>query len=407
MSFNYNKEIINLGNRKAYVFIGYSITNDQTFRVINTSQTINSINCFSIIYLANIRPGKNIRMDMWTAEDPYIFVDQKFFDVRPLAYLENWEKYYTPPTNSNVKLFEHHKNFTNSSLYQTVFNTIPTSNILRKRDVSLVNPTYYIKKLTSNGSLVIYANNKSYWFGTNEKDNGVTQNINPDDFLEIFYNESFIDSNSNFYNEKTNTQFSFIAKVENETKRKGRTYILRDFEPGRNIAIYQSNKWINLRDGLQEEDLSDLLPEGVLQISVLKECLSSYKIKNTCLNVIKNNNLNNAIQSCYKINKVTVQKHKDSVVPFKVYFVYKNNNNEDVTLVFDFPDTNLSKSFEHSYISNAKCQNFFNYNLYVELNNQTYTTVQFYAKTTNSIIYTFGNENYKNFIFIFFEKCQC
>jgi len=73
-------EVGNLASVPANVFVGKTfIADDGTNR--NTKE-----NCYSTFLFASIVGGKNVRVDQATENDPYVFIDVKFFNFKPFDY---------------------------------------------------------------------------------------------------------------------------------------------------------------------------------------------------------------------------------------------------------------------------------------------------------------------------------
>lgn len=400
MSKSFYYEPINLGSVKSYFFTGYI---DPDNNKITLESLLNSQNstCYSEIYFASILPGKNVRIDNWSLKDPYVFIDQKFYDIRSIGYYHQWK------SKTENELIS---NSLSPPLTSAIF---PENNIIQERDVSKWDPVYYIKKLTSDGTLVIYANNRNYWWGTNIADNGNTKNIEKGDQLEIVYNKSIVKN----IKPLPSTALSFIKNEIPEYRKNklyGYLYILRDLEAGSNVALFQHNAWTNWRDKtIQYEYLNDLLPQGVIQISSLKECTSSYKFKEICFGEEKQktikeleNELNN---TKYKLKKILVQKEYFSqcLCDMKIRIYYKNNQLQDVyrEIIFPYASMNLVKE---EIINDSAIDNQLNFSLQILFSgdscSQEPITPNFYGVTGSFYIYTFDFCDKTHFIWVYFEK---
>lgn len=255
----------NLGSTRAYTYLGKDISDGvKTFDNFAGDERT-SDNCFTVLMFASIIGGKSIRVDPWTKTDPHTFIDQQWFDLRPFRYLKSWKNNYNP--TGDMKLQDYI-----DSLEGVVDETLPYNSSIFERGETYLNnydPVYYIRKLTSDGSVVVNANNGSFWWGENAAQNGETSNTDPDNYLSLQAHEYNI--------ECTGSGVCPIKDVKVDTKRNGLTYIMRDLQAGKETAIYEYDRWVNPRDGLVFEDLSDLLPQGVQQIAQFKECVGTSK----------------------------------------------------------------------------------------------------------------------------------
>lgn len=261
----------NLGSTKAYVYLGKNISDGIKDFGTFAGDERTSENCSTVLLFASIVGGKQIRVDPWTCTDPHTFIDQRFYDLRPFRYLLSWEREYSPP--ENVKLQEYI-----DSLEGVVDETMPYNRSIHERGIAYLNnfdPVYYIRRLTSDGSVVINANNNRFWWGENAGENGITVNSNPDDYLKLEAHNYRVACEESVDVCRGDT-ICVIKDVKSDEARNGLTYTLRDLEPGKGVALFEYDRWINARDGLVFEDLSDLLPEGVHQISQWKECRANY-----------------------------------------------------------------------------------------------------------------------------------
>lgn len=399
MTKNFYYEPINLGSVKSYFFTGY--IDSSTYQVtLETLLQSKEYFCYSSIYFASVLPGKNVRIDNWTIKDPYIFVDQKFYDVRSVGYYYHWYN-KTPEQLIQPSL--------NPPLSSANF---PENNIIQERDANSWDVIYYVKKLTSDGSLVIYANNQKYWWGTNAADNGEIKNTEKSDQLELIYNKSVVKTITPI----PSSGLSFIKNEFSEYRKNklyGYLYELRDLEAGNNVALFQHNAWVNWRDkNIQYEYLEDKLPQGVIQVSSLKECASSYKFKEICFAEETQKTveeLENEINNTkYKIKKIVVQKDHFSscLCDMKIVIYYKNIQSQNVfrEIIFPYNSMNLVKE---ELINDSLLDNELNFSLKVFFSgnscNQQPIIPSFYGISGNSYIYKFNFCDKIHFIWVYFE----
>jgi hypothetical protein len=257
----------NLGSTRAYVYLGKNVSDGiKTFETFAGDERT-SENCLTVLMFASIIGGKQVRVDTWTDKDPHTFIDQRFYDLRPFRYLKSWNNTYNPPTNMKLQDYI-------DSLEGVVDETLPYNSSIYQRGETYLNnfdPVYYIRRLTSDGSVVINANYGRFWWGENADENGEKVNVSPDDQLLLQAHEYKLKCDEAVYN-CWGESICPIKEIKVDSTRNGFTYVLRDLQPGKDIAIFEYDRWVNARDGLVFEDLSDLLPEGVQQISQWKEC---------------------------------------------------------------------------------------------------------------------------------------
>ncbi|MCS7316913.1 MAG: hypothetical protein NZZ41_01135 [Candidatus Dojkabacteria bacterium] len=382
----------NLGAVKSYFFIG-NIDNEGN--VSYSKKQEYDLACFTNLFFASIVPGKNIRMDMWTVDDPYIFIDQKFFDVRDIGTFYSIRN--KPLNEINLENISYEKR-----------------NIIQERknnENKPINLDYNVKKLTSDGSLVIYSNFMSYWWGTNQKDNGEIKNVLRDDFLKIVYNLSEVhdniqsEANSKSVIKKSGQDYQFP-----EYSKYGKLYELRDIEVDKSIAVFQRDKWINWRDGLVFENMNDLLPEGVLQVSLLRECLSSYKFKDLCFGEEGEKTLEELLEETqvnYKLKKVDVNiTKKNCNCDLNVRFYYKNNSDQNVYFDLLFQKDSFNE-FLSKNITDGKVTNKLIFTIQVTTNGISCPSsipVSLHGTTKNSYVYKFNFCDETHYITVYYER---
>lgn len=173
----------NLGNTPSYVYLGKSISDDldKTKSVTVRDKEKLSENCYTTFLWASLVGGKGIRIDPPTRTDPYTFIDQKWFDLRPFKYWLSWQKNARGPIDGE-KYFEYIE-----ELKGKVDETLPYNNALAQRDVfeNDVDPVYYIRRIISDGSVIVNANNGRFFWGSDGKAHGEESNINPTDEIEL------------------------------------------------------------------------------------------------------------------------------------------------------------------------------------------------------------------------------
>lgn len=143
-------EVRNLANTEAYVYLGKATLAD-------TSDTDGFFphqveeNCYSTFLFASIVGGRNVRIDPATEEDPYIYIDSRWYTFRPCGYegVEDW----------------------------------PANSVLSRVDVAGDgNVTAYLKSITTDGSVVIEGGNSTFVWS----DQGPTGDQNNDpNFCDI------------------------------------------------------------------------------------------------------------------------------------------------------------------------------------------------------------------------------
>ncbi len=257
----------NMANTISYVYLGKGFTGDtDKLKNLSTDQRkASSQNCHTSYFWASIVGGKSVRVDAATIQDPYIFIDAKWYDLKPINYYNQWIEKYNPP--DGVKLYEYIKD-----LEEEIDKTIPISNIIGNTsydtDEGVSDPVYNIKSLESDGSIVIEANGGRYWWGTNAQANGDFSNKNSDGLLNLRAVKFGLEDDR--CNELGRP---YIKDVISDPLRNGETYTIKDIEPGEEIVIAEKGHSVSLYQGKIEEDLSDLIPEGIIQIGCLTKCV--------------------------------------------------------------------------------------------------------------------------------------
>ena len=270
----------NMANVPSYVYLGKSFTSDlDRASDLNSDQKrASSSNCQTTLLFGSIVGGKCVRVDSSTDEDPYLFIDAKWFDLKPHTYYQQWVDSYAP--SSNDKLYEYVKD-----LQEQIDETIPENNILSsvtyeyekrffkgfdgeyvEKDDFIANPVYKIKTLTSDGSVVIESNNSRFWWGTNSAPNGDTSNLQADGVLNLKAVEYAIE------NDPCKEGKTLVKDIITDPQRNEKLYVARDLEAGDGICIAEHNFSLNQFQKI-EEDLSDIIPEGVIQIGCLTKCV--------------------------------------------------------------------------------------------------------------------------------------
>jgi hypothetical protein len=256
-----------MANTISYVYLGKGFTSD-TDKLKNLSidqRKASQQNCNSTFFWASIVGGKSVRVDSATQRDPYLFIDAKWYDLKPINYYFKWIEKYNPPEDS--KLYEYI-----DALEEEIEEELPESNIISSTSYdyteSAPDPIYNIKALESDGSIVIEANDGDYWWGTNANHNGVFSNRNPDGLLNLKAVQFSLEDDR--CNELGRT---YIKNMISDPERNGETYTIKDLEPGEGICIAEKNSSVNPYQGKLEEDLSDLIPEGIIQIGCLTKCV--------------------------------------------------------------------------------------------------------------------------------------
>lgn len=255
----------NLGSTRAYVYLGKNVSDGIKVFESFAGDERTTDNCLTVLMFASIIGGKQMRIDTWTDTDPHTFVDQRFYDLRPFRYLKSWNKNYKPPVGTKLQDYI-------DSLEGVVDETMPYNRTIHERGQTYLNtfdPVYYIRKLTSDGSVVVNANEGRFWWGENAGENGDVVNSNPDNLLDLQAHEYRVACESG-------PGICPIKEVRTDKKRNGITYVMRDLVPGKDVALFEYDRWVNARDGLVFEDLSDLLPEGVHQIAQWKKCAAKF-----------------------------------------------------------------------------------------------------------------------------------
>lgn len=257
----------NMANVISYVYLGKGFTSD-TDKLNNLSadqKRASQQNCYSTFYWASLVGGKSVRIDSATSEDPYIFIDSKWYDLKPINYYNEWIKKYNPPIN--VKLYEYI-----DELEDQINVDIPPGNILSNINYDISegtqDPIYNIKSLESDGSIVIESNNGNYWWGTNTEHNGVFNNRNPDGILNLKAVQYGLDDDR--CNEIGR---SLIKNYISDPERNGETYTIKDIEAGEGICIAENNTSVSPYQGKLKEALNDIIPEGIIQIGCLTKCV--------------------------------------------------------------------------------------------------------------------------------------
>jgi hypothetical protein len=274
-----NNEVVvyeprNMANIPGNVYLGKTFSLDlEIHKNLNYEQKVASKeNCENTLLFASIIGGTNVRIDPATARDPYLYIDAKWFDLKPYDYYVEWNTKYDPPSDSNLHQYI-------ETLQSQISNVIPNNNVLssveykyEKKSVKkfeggyteiddfISNPLYKIKTLSSDGSIVIESNDSKFWWGTNTQPNGDIRNINPDGILTLksvdYSIEGFGGNDNSFINYKNIDDNEII-------------YTTSDFECGDGICIAEFNFSLNQFQGKMLEDLSDIIPEGVIQIGCL------------------------------------------------------------------------------------------------------------------------------------------
>lgn len=280
----------NMANIPAFVYLGKSFSSDLD-RVENSSDLdrvenltpdqmrASKTNCQTTLLFGSIVGGKCVRVDASTDDDPYLYIDAKWFDLKPYSYYEQWVESYNP--SAGEKLFEYI-----ADLQSQIDDSIPTNNVLSsvtydyeksffhnfdgeyvEKDDFISNPVYNIKSLTSDGSVIVEANGGDFWWGTNAQPNGNTNNTSPDGALKLKAIEYSIENDSCFIG------FALIKDRVTDPARNEKVYTTSDLEAGEGICIAEYNFSLNQFQGKLEEDLSDIIPEGVIQIGCLNKCV--------------------------------------------------------------------------------------------------------------------------------------
>lgn len=126
-------EVRNLATTEAYVYLGKAAIAGLNGAEENYFSHQAEENCFSTFLFASLVGGRNIRIDAATEEDPFIYIDSRWYDFRPCGNESN------DPT------------------------TWPANNILstvQYKDTGDV--VVYFKGITSDGSIVIKGGNSSF-----------------------------------------------------------------------------------------------------------------------------------------------------------------------------------------------------------------------------------------------------
>lgn len=257
----------NMANTISYVYLGKGITAD-TDKLKNLSidqRKASQQNCNSTFFWASIVGGKSVRVDSATRRDPYLFIDAKWYDLKPINYYFKWIEKYNPPKGS--KLYEYI-----DTLEEEINEDLPEANVISSTSYDYSefapDPVYNIKSLESDGSIVIESNNGNYWWGTNANHNGVFSNRRPDGLLNLKAVQfSLEDDRCNELGRH------FIKNNVSDPERNGETYTIKDLEPGEGICIAEKNASLSPYQGKLEEDLSDIIPEGIIQIGCLTSCV--------------------------------------------------------------------------------------------------------------------------------------
>jgi len=126
-------EARNLASTEAYVYLGKASIAGLNGADENYFSHQADSNCFTTFLFASIVGGRNVRIDAASEEDPYIYIDSRWYDFRPCGVETNDQTAW--PANSILS----HVDYKDSG------------------DV-----TVYFKSITSDGSIVIHGGNSSF-----------------------------------------------------------------------------------------------------------------------------------------------------------------------------------------------------------------------------------------------------
>jgi hypothetical protein len=126
-------EARNLATSEAYVYLGKASIAGLNGANENYFSHQADANCFTTFLFASIVGGRNVRIDAATEEDPFIYVDSRWYDFRPCGVESNDQTSW------------------------------PANNILSHVDYKDTGDvTVYFKSITSDGSIVIEGGNESF-----------------------------------------------------------------------------------------------------------------------------------------------------------------------------------------------------------------------------------------------------
>jgi hypothetical protein len=259
-------ETRNLGSVPSYAYLGKNITNELSDQSNLTAFEREQLaeNCYNIFLFASVVGGTNVRIDPGDSTDPHIFIDQRWFDLRPIRFWYSWESNVPGPA-TREKYHEYYDSLDTTILDQSYPDTSPES----KND-ELINstndPIHRIRRVISDGTVIVNANGGRFYWGEDALPHGELENTSPTDTLELQAHEYRV------LCEDTEGHCP-ILNVDNDTDRDGRRYMFRDLEVERNVALFEYDQWLSPTQGLFKEDLSDLVPEGVIKVAYYGACL--------------------------------------------------------------------------------------------------------------------------------------
>lgn len=126
-------EARNLASSEAYVYLGKAAIAGYNGADENYFSHQADANCYTTFLFASIVGGKNVRIDAASEEDPYLYVDSRWYDFRPCGFETNDQSAW--PANSILSHIDY-------------------------KDTGDV--TVYFKSITSDGSIVIEGGNSSF-----------------------------------------------------------------------------------------------------------------------------------------------------------------------------------------------------------------------------------------------------